>query len=333
MVHSLLAPLVLAAALAAEEPAAAAGPAEFTADLIILKTDLAIEGKIIERDENYIVVLVEYGKIRLRREDVKTVEFNLASRLRELAPDDHAGRYKLAAWALEEGMTDDALQILQPLVGKKGVPNEIYRKLARIHEARREEAKALEYWKRLLMAVPGDKEAGARVAELKGSEGAGRPAAGPKEGLEVTGSWSILNWGNPAEVSQHTLVDNNKVLMVNVPSGGGKDKAAVGSAVKLDFAGKEKLLFSVFNGEKSPVELAVAIITAKDYYESRPVRIRPDWNLDVALDLKRSDFKCRATDWKFQAAVEGLDSVRQILYLVYSGRRKALLYFDDIRAE
>jgi hypothetical protein len=120
--------------------------------------------------------------------------------------------------------------------------------------------------------------------------------------------------------------------MVQV-GGGTKDKAAVGLGVKLDLAGKEKLLFSAFNGEKTPANVAVAIITAKDYYESRPVIVRPDWNTDLSVELASGKFKCKGTNWRFEAKVEGLDQVRQLLLLLYTGRREALLYFDNVRAE
>ena len=121
--------------------------------------------------------------------------------------------------------------------------------------------------------------------------------------------------------------------MVDIPGGSTKDKVAVGMSARLDLAGKEKLRFSAFNGEKRQVGIAIAIITAKDYYESRPITVRPDWNTDLGIDLREKKFKCKASNWRFEAAVEGLDQVRQVLFLVYSGNQKALLYLDDIRAE
>lgn len=317
-----------------------AEPAEFTDDLVILKNDLAIEGKVLRRSEESVYVLVPPGVLEIPRQSVKRIEFNLSSRLAELAPDDFAGRYRVAVSALEEGNTEEAKPVLEDLVGKDGVPSDVLRRLARIYESQGELAKALDLWKRYALANPADEEAKARIAELEKKPGAeqapgqsGSAAAGQKveEGIEA-GNWEVLNWGNPCTVSVQPL-DGNQVLMVEMPAGGGKDKAAVGRSLNLDLSDREKLRFNVFNAEKSRCEVAIALITAADYFESRTVAVRPDWNLDLEIDLKAKDFKSKETNWRFETAVKSLDQVKQVILLVYGGRQKALLYFDAIRAE
>lgn len=313
-------------------------PAEFTDDLVILKNDLAIEGRVIRRTEDSVYVSVPPGVIELPRSSIKRIDFNMASRLAELPSDDYAGRYRVAVSALEEGNLEEAKPVLEELVGKDGVPNDVLRRLARIYEAQGELAKALDFWKRYALANPSDEEAKARIAELekKLSPQQGESPAPPQpvhanEGLEA-GSWDVLNWGNPCSVSIQTI-DGNQVLMVDVPAGGTRDKAAIGRAVSLDLSAKEKLRFSVFNAEKNRCEVAIALITAADYFESRTISVRPDWNLDLEIDLKGKDFKSKETNWRFETAIKSLDQVRQLILLVYCGRQKALLYFDAVRAE
>ena len=339
------------------------GPEEFTDDLIILKSDLAIEGRVIGGDARTVKVLVEYGTLDIPRAAVKSIEYNLASRLGELATDDYAGRYKVLVRAVEEGNISQALRHLQELVGKPGVPQEIHKLLARCYESEGDLRKALDHWKKYALAKPRNEEAKGRIAELteeiggkagsppkggkvsaagKAPAGKGRkkgrlhptaPAAGPavEEGLEARGRWGALNWGNPASVSVQVL-DGNKVVMVEVAAGGTKDKAAIQRQGTLNLSEYDELAFRVFSGEKGSVKIAVALITSKDYFESRTVSANSDWK-DLSVDLSGNQWKSKATNWTFKTEVQGLDSVRQIIFLVYCGKRKALLYFDYVRGE
>ena len=317
----------------------------FTDDLVILKSDLAIEGKVVRKTKDAVYVLVEYGVLTIPRVKVKSIELNLSSRLAELAAEDYVGRYRIASSALEEGNLSEARAVLEELVGKPDVPREVNKKLAGIYETQGEPAKALECWRNYLLSKPGDEEAKARIAELEkllgtggvpaqGAQGtqAGPAAPGVQEGMEVGAKWDVLPWGNAATLTVQT-VEGNQVLSVEIPGTDTKDKTAIGRGVSLNLADKEKLAFRVFSAEKARIEVAVAIITAEDYYESRPVAVRPDWNVDLSIDLQSATFKCKKTDWRFEARAEKLDDTKQIIFLIYCGKRKALLYFDGIAAQ
>ena len=326
---------------------------EFTDDLVILKSDLAIEGRVVGRDEKAVQLLVEYGVLSIPRAAVKRIEYNLTSRLGELAEDDHAGRYEVLARAIEEGNISQAGPRLEELVRKPGVPPEIYRLLARVCQSEGDLKRALAHWKKYALAKPDDQEAKRAVAELteelgpeakgtaaggaaKKAAGAGKPGApgppGPDEGLEVGGKWTAQGWGNPATATVQSL-EGNSVLMVDIAAGGTKEKTAIMRQVKLNLSGNEKLRFRVFNSGKARAGIAVALITSKDYYESRPVPAMPGWNTDLSVDLKGKKWKCKATGWTFKAGLEGLESVRQIIFLVYGKATGVLLYFDEVRAE
>jgi tetratricopeptide (TPR) repeat protein len=325
---------------------------QFTDDLIILKSDLAIEGRVIGETEDAVRVAVEYGVITIPREAIERIEFNLLARVNELSEDDHAGRYRLAMRAVEMGMSSQARGVLEGLVGKEGVPPEIFRALAKIYELQGDLEKALEFWKKFAMARPDDEEAKERIAEIQkelgigagggtagggeGGEGGGgkggNAAAAAADGIEAGGGWSVLNWGNPAAAREQAL-DGNRMLMVQVAGGGKQDKAAVGKGLRLDLSQKTKLRFHAFNGEKRRAQIAIAIITTADYFESRPTNVSPDWNMNVSFDLQAKTWKCKATQWMFKTGIAGLDSVRQIVLLIYTGKQKATLYFDFIRAE
>jgi len=317
------------------------GLEEFTDDLIILKNELAIEGRVIDETETTVRVEVEFGVLTIPRVAIERIEFNLFSRLKELPEDDHAGRYRLAMRAVDMGMTSQAKGVLEGLVGKEGVPPEILKTLAKLCEGEGDLRKALEFWEKYSMARPDDAQAKARIAEIKeelgetngGGAAAGGGAAGAKpEGLEAGGGWSVLAWGNPATLREQP-VDGGLALLVQVPGGGKKHKAAFGKGVGLDLSKKAKLRFHAFNGEKERAKVAVAIVTSADFFESRPVQIKPQWNMDISIDLQGKGWKSKATDWTFKTGIKGLGSVRQIIFLIYTGKRKATLYFDFIHAE
>ena len=317
------------------------GLEEFTDDLIILKNELAIEGRVIDETKTTVRVEVEFGVLSVPRAAIERIEFNLFSRLKELAEDDHAGRYRLAMRAADMGMTSQAKGVLEGLVGKEGVPPEILKTLAKLYESEGDLRKALEFWKKYSMARPDDAEAKARIAEIKeelgetngdGGGAGGGEAGGKPEGLEAGGGWSVLEWGNPATVREQP-VDGSGMLLVQVPGGGNKHKAAFGKGVRLDLSKKAKLRFHAFNGEKQRAQVAVAIVTSADFFESRPIQLKPQWNMDVAIDLQGKGWKSKATNWTFKTGVKGLNAVRQIIFLIYTGKRKATLYFDFIRAE
>jgi hypothetical protein len=48
------------------------------------------------------------------------------------------------------------------------------------------------------------------------------------------------------------------------------------------------------------------------------------------VDLKGSQFKCQANNWQFSSPVPDLDKVQAVLFLVYSGKRKGVFYFDEV---
>ena len=74
-------------------------------------------------------------------------------------------------------------------------------------------------------------------------------------------------------------------------------------------------------------------MTPAGYFESEPVPIAPARSAELEFDIRAKGFKCKETDWLFGASVRGLESVRRLGFVIYSGRRKATVTFDGIRAE
>lgn len=341
-------------------------------DLVVFNDGLSLECKVRKVGEDRVVVSVyygEWGEVVIPRERIKLIEYDIESRRKAIKSGDLAGQFALGKWAFQQGLHEEALKTLLPLVGKEGVSPEIHGLLLRIYESRDEPEKALEQVDVLLKRNPGDKalkakrEAIARALGLKAQAGAApaptggakngaakggepkpkapgatapaprKPARTAAEGLERMG-WRHENWGNPCEIRPHKDPDGNIMLAVTIPANGGKDKAAIAMGFRQDLTGKKALRMSIYNGDpKQSVNIALAIVTQAGYFESMHKTIRPDWNMDVSLDLVSDRWKCAKSNWAFKSRIEKPETVNKIVLLVYNGRRETHLFFDDLRVE
>ena len=344
------------------------------ADTVYMVDGLAISGKVKEMSEKHVVLLLDDGVVGIPRPRVKRVDYDIDSRKAQLAPDDYKGHYELALLAIGKGKKDIAIQELALAAGKKDIPAEAWKTLAQLRKDAGDIKGALAAIVEYLKLVPDDKdaiafrdEAGKTVTPAKPAEvvvtvpAAETPPVGnlpavpstavavdtsaktvnitvtpapqpvKQEGFE-DGQWQVEGWGNPATV-QVTVSEGNKMLAILVPADGAQDKAAVSLAKRMDLTGKKKLVFSANVDGDKPVDISVAFIT-DDFYESRIVRLKPGWNIDVAVDLTgQKDFKCRVTNWAFQSPLKSINRVDKIVFLVYNGRAAANIFIDDIRTE
>jgi len=343
---------------------------EMFADTVYMVDGLAISGKVKEISEKHVVLLLDDGVIGIPRPRVKRVDYDIESRKAQLAADDYKGHYELALLALGKGKKDVAMQELALAAGKKDIPADAWKTLAQLRKDAGDAKGALAAIIEYLKLVPDDNDAivfrdeiGKTVTPAKPVEPSavapaaeapavgGLPAAVPADtgtktaGITVTpapqpvradgledGQWQVEGWGNPATV-QVTVSEGNKMLAILVPADGRQDKAAVSLGKRMDLTGKKKLVFSANVDGDKPVDMSVAFIT-DDFYESRIVRLKPGWNIDVAIDLTgQKDFKCRATNWAFQSPLNNMNRVDKIVFLVYNGRAAANIFIDDVRTE
>ncbi len=313
------------------------------ADTIITIKGLEIEGRVVEVTEDHVRLLVhhgedKWGKLTIPRSAVRFIQYDLQTRLGDLAADDMKGRYGLAEWAYRMGMSDEAFGLFTEVVGKPDVPSKAHLYLAKIHDERAESKEALEHYKAYALAEPTDSAAAARIGELETAAGA--PAAVPAppstpvpagftDGLE-TGSWRYERWGKKADVSVVKGSDGNRMLRVIMDGTGNGDKTALSTRKTLDLSGKAKAHFTINNSAGRSLQVALALITASGYYEARPVTAKREWNEDMTVDIAAAGFKCQANNWRFVSKVPDMDKVQAVLFLVYNGKQRGVFYFDEI---
>ena len=143
--------------------------------------------------------------------------------------------------------------------------------------------------------------------------------------------WRVETWENANPVKLAIVTRGRRKLLHLALQGGPKDKAAVTRGWRVDLTSRDRIELDVLNETGIPLQLAVMLITTSDQFESRPVDIRKGLNRGVGFKLKTKDFKCKATGWRHETAIKGLESVRRITFLVYRDR-KGSLYFDNVVA-
>lgn len=340
------------------------------ADLIIFTDELTLKGKVRRITDEHVIVHVfhgEWGEVVIPRSRVKRIEYDVKSRRKVIDSDDVKGLYALGKWAFEQGLHDDALETLLPLVGKPGVPDEIHALLLRIYETRDDLDKALQEIVALLKKQPGDKDLARKLAAcrrdlgLKPGEGPGaslaggggapsRPTGGAvpaqptppagggaktrtREGIEKL-AWRREGWGNPCQISTYRGADGNHMLSIAIPADGGKDKTTLSTGHRTSLVGKTALHMSIYNGDpKRPFNVAVALVAGNEYFESMHRTIRPGWNMDLSIDVSNSRWKSAKTNWQFTTKIIKPEAVTKLFLLIYNGRREVSFFFDDIRFE
>jgi hypothetical protein len=80
------------------------------------------------------------------------------------------------------------------------------------------------------------------------------------------------------------------------------------------------------------LKVALALVTnpGNQYFESKPVRVRPGLTPGVTFKLKTGDWKCEKSSWQYTAKVENPAGCAEILFVVYYTQPGQLLV-DNVR--
>jgi tetratricopeptide (TPR) repeat protein len=129
---------------------------------------LKLEGKVDKEFDDAIIFLVynESGRVRIPRNKIKSIEYDVDTQLEKIAEDDFAGRYKVGAWAVQKGKFPEAIKLFESCIGKEGVGQDMLKLLGYCYEQRQMLDKALTSYSDYLKANPTDTEIAEKVAKL-----------------------------------------------------------------------------------------------------------------------------------------------------------------------
>ncbi len=316
---------------------------------------LTLEGKVKRETGEFIFFLVneDKGEIRIPKNKIKKIDYDITTKISALKEDDFAGRYKVGVWAMEKAMYVEAIAIFEKLKGQEGAGPDMLKLLAKAYEKRNQKDKAFEEYSEYLKLHPDDAEVAAKVAELKKivapddpkaktdpATGAGAatgdaPKAKPVvEGLEGDGTWIAENWAIPAKAQFSVDPNNGNRTLVIQTEGfkGDKDKVAVSrTGQPLDLSESKEMLLRVFHNEEKPIQMAIAFVNSQgEWHETAQIRVPPNsWNSPVyKIDGKR--FKATRNNFKdFDLELEGKGNIKRIVFLFYT-QKPFTLYLDGI---
>ena len=158
------------------------------------------------------------------------------------------------------------------------------------------------------------------------------PAKAPP-GMEL-GTWAIEegDWGNSG-TPEVVSVGAQRLLKLAY-LGGAKDKTAFKHVTGLGLKRDGKIRLDVFTAEEKPPQVAVAVLTTKDYvwHESKAFDLKTGWN---ALEVENGpkEWKTQATEWKLATPITGAGDVRAVDILVYNGDKSGVLYVQGMTYE
>jgi tetratricopeptide (TPR) repeat protein len=306
--------------------------------IYMLDTDRKIVGVVHRETDDFIIVLLkgDKGQIKIYRNKIKSIEYDIKTQLDKLAEDDYAGRYKVGIWAMEKGKFADAADLFETLKGKEGVGPDMLKQLGQAYEQRKQLDKALENYIDYARANPEDQQVAARIVELNkevNPGGADAPGKQITEGIEATGTWQGEQWDYPCKAQIYTETKSGVNKMVLVQSKGGeKDKTAFTRQGDLNLSDRTEMQFNISLADcPTPINVAVAFVNSKnEFLESKRMRVNPNlgW-VKLSIKLDSQEFKAQRTDWTHKLSLEGKDRVSKIHFLVY-GQRPFTLYADGI---
>lgn len=348
--------------------AIALGGALGHADTVVMKTGRRLTCKVIPPEEGDTTVRVilgddESGSLLLPREGIERIEYDYDSRLDELTEEDYLGHYQLGLWCLKRALYTEAIARFRHAAGGEGVPDEVWFHLAQAYEqqATPDFPAAHRSYQAYLVKTAAAETTPARAAEAREAVqrlektmqdlGLAAEDAAPEEdeivdGLEA-GPWGAPRWGNAAEVSRVAFAaeDDNHLLRVEyrgedhtgkkLPPNDAKAPVQLSlGGEKMDFSKTPVLRFRARCEGRRSVRFSVAVTTGTGYqwFESKLLRApAEEWSGPLEVDLTDRTWKAEKTGWKHTAAVDDINRVRNLLFVIYNGRNDGTIYFEEIR--
>lgn len=160
------------------------------------------------------------------------------------------------------------------------------------------------------------------------------------EGFEGTLDWVPVTWENVGQVelsfSSENVSEGKQSLKVVMKEEAidWKNKVAFSKEDYINLA-EADMVMDVFSPAPTGIAVAVAFDTGSGwtYYESTQKTMKQGWNKDVTFNLGATNFKCRASDWKYTQALADRDDIRRVHILVHrpSKMEEQIVYIDNIR--
>lgn len=340
-------------------------------DTVILVNEQRFLGTVLseQTDPDWVMINTGTGTLRLKRENVRRVEYGLTARMGRVKADDLAGLVDLARWCRANARNEQALALLTKAVALPGCDTATRGLYAQLVDELQGADKALPLYIAYRNAGGDDSAILARLTELQtaraaweeqmralgldpgGSDPAGNPvpaatASAVDEGYEKY-KWDSdsLDWSSPAKPSLITLVTPEgprRVMQVDVeahPTKPNVDKAAIVLRRPLALRQGAKLTLLAANRGSDDLRVGIAVKTGNEwtYYESKPQVVPATKSgqefSQLSFDLGAADYKAQSTNWAYSARIASIEQVRELQILIHNGRNPGSVWIAGIAFE
>ncbi len=154
------------------------------------------------------------------------------------------------------------------------------------------------------------------------------PSAEFLDSFALAGAWDMDPFGTTGSV---TFVDNRMEVSFHALDAAPRDKCVVSIPVRMSLANRAGVLVDADNHFAESVELAFGLQTHdEDYYETRPVPLRPGLNPNICFSLETPTYKSAETEWQHSTAPKGLASTKRLFLLIYA-KQAGSVAFSNFR--
>lgn len=162
------------------------------------------------------------------------------------------------------------------------------------------------------------------------------------EGFEGRNNWVMVDWRNAGrgsfKIAKENASEGEKSLKVVMNRERKTDKIKVGVSREgyLNLANANSVVVDVFSETDDGLAVALGFDAGDKgtYYESVKKRLGKGWNRDIVFDLSGNDFKCEASDWKFEKPLGERENITKIHIIIYRPSNviaPETVYIDNIR--
>ncbi|MDD4879232.1 MAG: hypothetical protein PHR22_02105 [Candidatus Omnitrophica bacterium] len=161
------------------------------------------------------------------------------------------------------------------------------------------------------------------------------------ENFEGENYWEPVDWENTAQVNLSVGADKasegkqSLKVVIREEVTDWKNKVGFSREDPIDLSKGNSIAMDIFNEKTADLEVAMGFMTGDGwtYYESDKKPLKSGWNRDITFDLTASDFKNKASDWKYTVSLADRDNVGKVFILLYRPARMSAdtVFIDNIR--
>lgn len=162
------------------------------------------------------------------------------------------------------------------------------------------------------------------------------------EGFEGKSNWVMVEWRNSGrgrmEVSKENYSEGAKSLKVvmNKEKKTDREKVGISREGYLNLSRANGVVMDIFCDSDDGLAVSIGFDAGDKgaFFESVKKQLRKGWNRDVAFDLSGSNFKCEASDWKFEKPISDRSNITKMHIIIYRPSNvisEESVYIDNIR--